>query len=141
MTRDYKHQETLAEFTNLYLYDPRERGPRRGLDCATGLDNPEGGEVRKDVSSSDDDDDQDNAGASTGAFRAAQTGDGGSGRLGYVLPDGTPVSLCLWAVEVNLPHPITREPLHLELPEPAIFHYIRSKALEGHQKLPEICDN
>ena len=55
--------------------------------------------------------------------------DNGSERATDSLPNGTPVALCLWAVELFLPHPITREPLHLKLiPEPDIFQYIRSHA-------------
>ena len=34
------------------------------------------------------------------------------------LSDGRQLPLCLWAVEVNLKHPVTRENLHLEIPLP-----------------------
>ena len=58
---------------------------------------------------------------------AAPEGDKGCcERSGDTLPDGTPVSLCLWAVGIDLPHPITRDPLCLQLPEPDIFHSIRT---------------
>jgi hypothetical protein len=44
---------------------------------------------------------------------------------GDALSDGTRAGLCLWAVELRLPHPMTREPLLVQLPEPAVFGAIR----------------
>ncbi|KAG1656959.1 hypothetical protein FOA52_004345 [Chlamydomonas sp. UWO 241] len=44
---------------------------------------------------------------------------------GGTLSDGTRVGLCLWAVELRFPHPVTRELLVIQLPEPAVFGDIR----------------
>lgn len=51
----------------------------------------------------------------------------GVSKSGDVLSDGsTAVSLCLWAVELRLLHPITGEPMFCQMPEPPLFKAIRN---------------
>lgn len=59
------------------------------------------------------------------------TGDEEHQQQASALADGTLVSLCLWAVELWLPHPISRQPLHFQLPEPSIYEQIRSLESSG----------
>ena len=62
-----------------------------------------------------------------GDYDGADVGTVARGGGSDVLSDGTPVSLCLWAVEMHLPHPVTREALHFELMEPPIFGDVRAR--------------
>ena len=50
-------------------------------------------------------------------------GDRGSGR-------GVEQPLCLWAVEVQLKHPVSREPMQVQLGEPAVYAALREKHQE-----------
>ena len=82
-----------------------------------GLEEQDGGHVPANAA---DDDEEEEDGEEAGS----------SGTRGELLSDGeTRVTMCLWAVEISLLHPITRDRLEIKLPggEPDIYRAIREK--------------
>lgn len=68
-----------------------------------------------------------------------QTSGGAAGSTSGVaaaLASGQPGELCLWAVELQLPHPITGAPMHFQLEEPPLFEATRVLLAAGEQLPP-----
>jgi hypothetical protein len=62
---------------------------------------------------------------------------GGNKQRGQQLFDGSTVKTCLWAVQLQLLHPITRQPLDLSIEERVAAEYQRICGIESAAKEPQ----